>query len=106
MQLLAARIAHERGQASQRATGQALEANRKHVRETTEMLRAKMEEVEHLRIQNQADDRERADKVKSLVGEVSLYAFEIVRCSLTRHHEGEKAVWQNPAISMTVSRFN
>ena len=78
MQLLAARIAHERGQASQRATGQALEASRKHVRETTEMLHEKMEEVERLRIRKQVDDKERAIKVKSLVGEVSLYVFEIV----------------------------
>lgn len=71
IQLLAARTAHERGQASQRATGQALEASRQHVRETTEMLHEKMEEVERLRIQKQMDDTERAVKVKSLVGEVS-----------------------------------
>jgi hypothetical protein len=42
------------------------------VRETAEILHEKMEEVERLRIQKQADDRERAVKVKSLVGEVSL----------------------------------
>jgi hypothetical protein len=78
MQLLAARIAHERGQAGQRATGQALEASRRHVRETTDMLHEKIEEIERLQIQKQVDDRERAIKVKSLVGEVRLYVFEIV----------------------------
>ena len=77
MQLLAARIAHERGQAGQRATGQALEASRRHVRETTDMLHEKIEEIERLRIQKQEDDRERAIKVKSLVGEVRLYMFEV-----------------------------
>jgi len=78
MQLLTSSIAHEREQASQRATGQALVASREHVREATEMLREKMEEVERLRIKLQVDDRERAIKVKGLVGEVSLYVFEIV----------------------------
>jgi len=53
-------------------------ASREHVREATEMLREKMEEVERLRIKLQVDDRERAIKVKGLVGEVSLYVFEIV----------------------------
>lgn len=78
MQLLTSRITHEREQASQRATGQALVASREHVRETTEMLREKMEEVERLRIKLQVDDKERATKVKSLVGEVSLLVFETV----------------------------
>jgi hypothetical protein len=72
MELLAARTAHERGKASLRAAGEVLEASRRHARETTEMLREKMEEVERLRIHKQVDDRERAIKVKSLVGEVSL----------------------------------
>ena len=47
------------------------------MRETTEMLHEKIEEIERLRIQKQVDDRERAIKVKSLVGEVRLYVFEI-----------------------------
>jgi len=78
MQLLTARIEHDRWQAIQHATGQALDANSTHVRETTERLRETMEKVERLRIKKQIDDRERAVKVKSLVGEVSLYVFEIV----------------------------
>ena len=72
MEFLAARTASERGKASLRAAGEVLEASRTHVRETTEMLREKMEEVERLRINKRVDDRERAIKVKSLVGEVSL----------------------------------
>ena len=72
MELLAARTANEREKASLRAAGEVLEASRKHARETTEMLRERMEEVERLRIHKRLDDRERAMKVKSLVGEVSL----------------------------------
>ncbi|KAH9964379.1 hypothetical protein BGW80DRAFT_1123583, partial [Lactifluus volemus] len=69
MELLVARTASEREQASLRAAGEVLEVSRKHARETTEMLREKMEEVERLRVYKQVDDRERAVKVKSLVGE-------------------------------------
>jgi hypothetical protein len=72
MELLVARTASEREQASLRAAGEVLEVSRKHARETTEMLREKMEEVERLRMYKQVDDRERAVKVKSLVGEVSV----------------------------------
>ncbi|KAI0254969.1 hypothetical protein BJV78DRAFT_807863 [Lactifluus subvellereus] len=69
MELLVARTANEREQANLRATGEVLEASRKHARETTEMLRGKMEEVERLRMYKQVDDRERTVKVKGLVGE-------------------------------------
>ncbi|KAI0303583.1 hypothetical protein B0F90DRAFT_1916580 [Multifurca ochricompacta] len=69
MELLIARTANEREQAGLRAAGEVLEASRKHARETTEMLREKMEEVERLRVYKQMDDRERAVKVKGLVGE-------------------------------------
>jgi hypothetical protein len=72
MELLAARTANEHGKAGLRAAGDVLEASRRHARETTDMLREKMEEVERLRINKQVDDRERALKVRSLVGEVSL----------------------------------
>jgi len=68
MELLAARTANERGEASLRAAGEVLEASRRHARETTEMLREKMEEVERLQIHKQVDDRERAIKMKRLVG--------------------------------------
>jgi hypothetical protein len=78
MELLAARIANEQGQVSLRAAGEVLDASRKHARETTEMLREKTEEVERLRIHKQVDDRERAIKVKGLVGEVSLYMYDII----------------------------
>jgi hypothetical protein len=71
MEFLAARTANERGKASLRAAGEVLEASRRHAQYTTEMLREKMEEVERLRIHKQVDDRERAIKVKGLVGEVS-----------------------------------
>ena len=66
MNLLAARTENERGQAAVRASEEALEASRRHARETTDMLCQKMEEVESLRMQKQADDRERTLKVKSL----------------------------------------
>ena len=72
MELLAAHTANERGKASLRVAGEMLEESRRHRGYTTEMLREKVEEVEHLRIHKQVDDRERAIKVKSLVGEVSL----------------------------------
>jgi hypothetical protein len=72
MELLAARTANECGKMSLRVAGEVLEESRRHSRWITEMLREKMEEVERLRIQKQVDDRERAIKVKSLVGEVSL----------------------------------
>ncbi|KAI0254964.1 hypothetical protein BJV78DRAFT_1279588 [Lactifluus subvellereus] len=64
-------MANEREQANLRATGEALEASHKYARETTEMLRGKMEEVDRLRMYKQVDDRERTGtvKVKGLVGE-------------------------------------
>jgi 50S ribosomal subunit-associated GTPase HflX len=86
MELLVARTASEREQASLRAAGEVLEVSRKHARETTEMLREKMEEVERLRMYKQMDDRERAVKVKSLVGEVSYYQCE--GKSVTTHELG------------------
>jgi hypothetical protein len=66
---LAARQAHEKAQAELRAAEAALEASRAHARETTEMLREKAEEVETLRLQKGTDDRERALRVRDLVGE-------------------------------------
>jgi hypothetical protein len=78
MELLAARTANEQGQASLRAAGEVLEASRKHARETMEMLREKTEEVERLRVHKQLDDRERAIKMKGLVGQVSLYMYDII----------------------------
>lgn len=78
MGLLAARTENEHGQATLRAAGEVLEASRKHARETTVMLREKVEEVERLRIHKQVDDRERAVKVKSLGKEVSLYTYETI----------------------------
>jgi hypothetical protein len=74
MELLTARTANERGQASLRAAAEVLEASRKHARKTTEMLQEKMEEVDGLRNNKRADDKERAMKVKSPVGQVSLLA--------------------------------
>ena len=71
MKLLIARTANEREQAGLRAAGEELEACRKHARETTDMLRDKMQEVERLRVHKGVDDRERAVKVKSLNGQVS-----------------------------------
>ena len=71
MELLAARTANERGQASLRAAGVGLEASRKHARETTKMLHEKMEEVDSLRAHKKVNDKERAIKVKRPVGHVS-----------------------------------
>ncbi|KAI9439931.1 hypothetical protein H4582DRAFT_1561555 [Lactarius indigo] len=69
MNVLIARTANEREQAGLRAAGEELEACRKHARETTDMLRDKMQEIERLRVYKGVDDRERAVKVKSLVGQ-------------------------------------
>jgi hypothetical protein len=69
MELLAARTANERGQASLRAAGEVLEASRKHARRTTKMLCEKMDEVDDLRIHKKVDDKV---KVKSAAGQVSL----------------------------------
>jgi len=41
-----------------------LEASRRHARETTKMLREKMEEVDSLRIHKKVDGRDRSIKVK------------------------------------------
>ncbi|KAI9461593.1 hypothetical protein BJY52DRAFT_1117071, partial [Lactarius psammicola] len=71
MKVLIARTENEREQAGLRAAGEVLEASRKHAREITDMLRDKMQEVEQLRVYKGVDDRERAVKVKSLVGQVS-----------------------------------
>ena len=75
MNVLIARTANEREQAGLRAAGEVLEASRKHARETTDMLRDKMQEIERLRVYKGVDDRERAVKVKSLVGRVSQHAL-------------------------------
>ncbi|KAI9511832.1 hypothetical protein F5148DRAFT_202508 [Russula earlei] len=79
MKLLTARTWNERSQASLRAAGEVLEASRKHVRETNEMLREKMEEVERIRIHKQADDRERSIKMRSLVGKERTRLSRILR---------------------------
>ena len=72
MNLLIARTENEREQAGLRAAGEELEASRKHARETTDMLRDKMQEVERLRAHKGVDDREGTVKAKSLVAQVSL----------------------------------
>ncbi|KAI0034581.1 hypothetical protein K488DRAFT_83876 [Vararia minispora EC-137] len=68
---IAARKAHEKARAEMQSAEEALEASRAHAREATEMLRVKAEEVEALRLQKGADDRERAVRVRELVGEDS-----------------------------------
>ena len=70
MTYLNARSAHEKALATRQAAEEALEASRQHARETTEMLRLKTEEVEHLRAVKGVDDRERAVKLRELVGDV------------------------------------
>jgi hypothetical protein len=75
MELLTARTANERGQASLRAAGEVLEASRKHARKTTKMLQEKMEQVDSLRNHISVDDKEHAVKVKSPVGQVSLLVW-------------------------------
>jgi hypothetical protein len=60
--LLTARTADEQGQASLRAAGEVLDASRKHVNETTKMLRKKMDEVDRLRAHKMADDKEQVIK--------------------------------------------
>lgn len=74
MDLLTARTANEQGQASLRAAGEVLEASRKHVHETSEMLRKKMEVVDRLRVRahKKVDDEERA--TKNPIRRVSLVA--------------------------------
>ncbi|KAI0319217.1 hypothetical protein OF83DRAFT_838089 [Amylostereum chailletii] len=72
MALLAARSAHEKAVTTLQSAEEALEASRQHARETTEMLRLKAEEVEHLRVVKGTDDRERAVKIRELVGDVRL----------------------------------
>jgi hypothetical protein len=74
MDLLAARTANEQGQASLRAAGEVLEVSRKHVHETTELLRKKMEVVDRLRVRahKKVDDEERA--TKNPIRRVSLVA--------------------------------
>ncbi|KAF8273275.1 hypothetical protein EI94DRAFT_1795347 [Lactarius quietus] len=69
MKLLIARTANEREKAGLQAAGAELEASRKHARETTDMLRDKMQEVEWLRVHKGVDDREGAVKAKGLVGQ-------------------------------------
>lgn len=68
MAFLAAQAVHEKAQATLRSAEETLEASREHARTTTEMLREKNEELEHLRLTKQADDRERLVKMKQLTG--------------------------------------
>ena len=72
MDLLAARTANDQGQANLRAAGEALDATRKHVRETTKMLREKMEEVDRLRAYKKVDGKEHALKSPGPIRRVSL----------------------------------
>lgn len=67
MDLLDAHTVNDQGQANLRAAGVVLEASRKHVRETTEMLRKKIEEVDRLRAYKKEDD-----STKSPIRRVSL----------------------------------
>ncbi|KAH9003018.1 hypothetical protein EDB86DRAFT_2799375 [Lactarius hatsudake] len=91
MNVLIARTANEREQAGLRAAGEELEACRKHARQTTDMLRDKMQEIERLRVYKGVDDRERAVKVKRLVGQVSSHvAFGITANWFWRFRPTEK----------------
>ncbi|TFY78056.1 hypothetical protein EWM64_g5956, partial [Hericium alpestre] len=71
MDLLAAQGHQERSQTALRTAEETLEESRRHARETTDMMRDKMDEIERLRALKQADDRERAVKIKGLSGERS-----------------------------------
>ncbi|KAI0043828.1 hypothetical protein FA95DRAFT_1562910 [Auriscalpium vulgare] len=66
---MAALETHQRCQSTLKSHEEALENSRRHARDTTEMLREKMEEVENVQLHKQADDRERAIKIKNLAGE-------------------------------------
>ena len=67
MDLLAAHMVNDQGKANLRAAGVVLETSRKHVRETSEMLRKKIEEVDRLRAYKMEDD-----STKSPIRRVSL----------------------------------
>jgi acyl-CoA reductase-like NAD-dependent aldehyde dehydrogenase len=62
MNLLAARTANEQGQVSLRDAGERLEASRDYARSTAEMLRKKVEEVDHLRAQKTVDEKKHATR--------------------------------------------
>jgi hypothetical protein len=103
MNLLIARTENEREQAGLRAAGEELEASRKHARETTDMLRDKMQEVERLRVHKGVDDREGTVKAKSLVAQVSLYgsgAERIAANGLWRYRSAEKGPQQVSAFGL------
>jgi hypothetical protein len=70
MDLLAARTANDQAQVSLRASAEALQASRRHVRETGDVLQAKKIEVDRLRPRKKVDDKEHA--IKSPVRRVSL----------------------------------
>ncbi|KAI0749772.1 hypothetical protein C8Q80DRAFT_645990 [Daedaleopsis nitida] len=70
LEFFAARAKYERAQADLRAQEDARDASRTHARETTEMLQEKNREVEWLRAQKSADDREREAKVRQLTGKL------------------------------------
>ncbi|KAJ3525786.1 hypothetical protein NM688_g8352 [Phlebia brevispora] len=63
---LSARSKYERAQANLQVYEDAREASRDHAREATEMLQEKNREVEWLRAQKAADDREREAKIRQL----------------------------------------
>ncbi|KAI0342804.1 hypothetical protein BDW22DRAFT_1407342 [Trametopsis cervina] len=64
----AARAKYERAQADMQAFEDARDAARDHAREATEMLQEKNREIEWLRAQKHADDRERELKLRELSG--------------------------------------
>ncbi|KAI0750550.1 hypothetical protein BC629DRAFT_1290256 [Irpex lacteus] len=65
---LAARAKFERAQADLQCYEDAREAARDHARDATEMLQEKNREIEWLRAQKHADDRERELKLRQLAG--------------------------------------
>ncbi|THG96239.1 hypothetical protein EW026_g5563 [Hermanssonia centrifuga] len=68
LEFFAARAKYERAQADQKGFEDAREASREHARMATEMLQEKNREVEWLRAQKAADDREREAKIRQLSG--------------------------------------
>ncbi|KAI0635944.1 hypothetical protein C8Q77DRAFT_1100513 [Trametes polyzona] len=68
LEFFAARAKYERAQAELQAQEEAREAAKQHAQEATEMLQEKNREVEWLRAQKAADDRERGAKIRQLTG--------------------------------------
>ncbi|KAK7690651.1 hypothetical protein QCA50_005750 [Cerrena zonata] len=65
---MAAKAKFQKAQAELQAYEDAREASRQHSLEATEMLQEKNREVEYLRAQKGADEREREAKLRQLAG--------------------------------------